>query len=181
MVCTLFLDITPLKVSWPIGETYHPYPPNSVELSTSWEAKSCAASLSFLSISWNPKVHYRIHKTSPPVPILSQTEPVHTTQSYLWKVILILSIHLHLGLPSGLSPSGFPTNNLYTFLFSPICATCPAYLILLNLIILIIVGKEYGSRSSSLCSFHHSPVTLSLFGPNILLSTLKHPQFMFLP
>jgi hypothetical protein len=29
--------------------------------------------------------------------------------------ILILSTHLCLGLPSGLFPSGFPTNNLYTF------------------------------------------------------------------
>jgi hypothetical protein len=34
-----------------------------------------------------------------------------------------LSTHLHLGLPSGLFPSGFPTN---AFLFSPIRATCPA-------------------------------------------------------
>jgi hypothetical protein len=34
----------------------------------------------------------------------------------------MLSIHLRLGLPSGLFPSGFPTNNLYTFLFSPIRA-----------------------------------------------------------
>jgi hypothetical protein len=29
----------------------------------------------------------------------------------------MLSIHLLLGLPSGLFPSGFPTNKLYTFLF----------------------------------------------------------------
>jgi hypothetical protein len=40
----------------------------------------------------------------------------------------MLSIYLRLGLPCGLFPSGFPTNNLYTFLFSPIRATCPAYL-----------------------------------------------------
>jgi hypothetical protein len=31
--------------------------------------------------------------------------------------ILILSTHLCLGPPSGVFPSGFPTNNLYTFLF----------------------------------------------------------------
>jgi hypothetical protein len=40
------------------------------------------------------------------------------------------------------------------------------------LIILIILGEEDKLWSSSLCSFLQSPVTYSLFGPNILLNTL---------
>jgi hypothetical protein len=55
----------------------------------------------------------------------------------------MLSIDLRLGLPSGLFPSGFPTNNLYTFIFYPIRATCPAHLILLDFIILIILSEEF--------------------------------------
>jgi hypothetical protein len=58
------------------------------------------------------------------------------------------------------------------FLLSPICATFPANLILHNLIFLIKLGEEYKSRSSALCNFLHYPVTSSLLGPNILLSTL---------
>jgi hypothetical protein len=65
-----------------------------------WEAKRFSASQEYHRILCNPKVHYRIYKCPPPIPILSQISPVYAPPpSHL--LILMLSSHLHLGLPSG--------------------------------------------------------------------------------
>jgi len=89
----------------------------------------------------------------------------------------MLSSHLCLHLPSGLFPSSFPTIFLYTPLHSPICTTCPAHPILLDLITRTILGEEYRSRSYSLCSFLHSHYLVPL-RPKYFPQQpfLKHPQ-----
>ena len=137
-----------------------------------WEANPFSASQEIPRISWNLKVHYRIHKCPPPVLILSQLDPVHAPHPTSRRSILILSSHLRLGLPSGFFPSGFPPKPCIHL--SPIRAAYPSQLILLYFITRTILSEQCRSLSSSLCSFLHSPVT------SLLLSSLK-PKFVCVP
>ena len=140
--------------------------------SPSWEANWFAASQEIPCISRNPKVHYRTHKRLPPVPILGQPNPVHIPTSHL------LEIHPNIFRPStSRSPQWSPS-----FRFPHQDPTHPplAHLILLDFITHTILGEEYRSFSSSICSLLHSPVTLSLLGPNILLNTIFSDTLSFL-
>ena len=147
--------------------------------SPSWEANRFSASQEIPFILWNPKIHNRTHKCPPPVPILSQLDPVHTPFPTSWRSVLILSSHLRLCLASGIVPSGFPNKTLYTPLLSHIRATCPAHPILFDIITRTILGEEYRSLSSSLCSFLHSHITSSFYGRNILLDSNNSPQKIY--
>jgi hypothetical protein len=66
---------------------------NSVQLNTTREVTTYAATRELPSISWNWKVHYRIHNSSPLIPMLSHANPVHINPFCLSKIqnTLILS------------------------------------------------------------------------------------------
>jgi hypothetical protein len=85
---------------------------------------------------------------------LSWANSIHSIHPHptFWGLILIVSSHLCLCLTSGLFPTGFHTKALYTPLSPPIHAMYPTYIIILDFITHTILGEEYWSLSSLLCS-----------------------------
>ena len=127
--------------------THKTQPINSIQRSPSWETKMSSVSHEIPRILWKPAVHYRIHKSLPPVQILCHINTVHAPKPTSWRSILLLSSHLNIGLASDISPSLLPSKSLYALILSSIRATWPAQLILLDFIKRIIFG-EYRSNNS---------------------------------
>ena len=126
--------------------------------SPSGEVNWFSAGQEISCILCNLKVHYCIYRNPPLVCILSHINPALASYPTSWRSTLILSSHLHLGLPNGLFPSGFLIKILYALLLSPIPATCPAYLIFLNLITETIFEAKIIYQSST--TFYYA-VTLT--------------------
>ena len=108
---------------------------------------------------------------------LSWANPIQSTYPHptSWRSILILSTHLCLGLPSGSFPPVSPPRPYTPPLLThtrhmPSPSHSSRFYHPHN------IGEEYKSFSSSLCNLLHSPVTLSLLGPNIQLPFLPQCQ-----
>jgi hypothetical protein len=120
-----------------------------------------------------------LHSQVPaPVPILSQLNPGHNPITHCLKIHLYIILPSTPGYPKWSSFLRFPHQNPVYVSCLPICATCPAHLILLEFITRTILGEQYRSLSSPLCSFYLSPLNLSLLGPNIF-SDLKFGTAIF--
>jgi len=76
----------------------------------SLEANRFSATHEIPRVLRNPKFHYRIHNSPPPVPTLTPINPVHASSPYSLKFNLILSFLLRLGLPSGIFHHISPPN-----------------------------------------------------------------------
>ena len=149
-----------------------------MQQSPSWEANQFTASQEIPPILWNSKVHYRIHKTPTPDPILSQINLVPASPSRSFKTVSVFSSWSI----NGLFPSGFPTKILYASFLSPYVLHAPRIPFFLishqNNIWWVQIIKFPFMMWSSPLPCHLIPLRPK-YPPQH--SILEHPQPVFLP
>ena len=142
-----------------------------MEKSPSWAANISSDRHATPCVLWNPKIHYRIHKSPPSHCILNQLNPVHFHHPTSWISILIL--------PSLLTPESskwyisltFPHQTpVYTFSLLHMCyIPRPSHSSPFDHL-----NKRGEEQSLLCCSLRirlHFPAVSLLLGPNMFLST----------
>ena len=143
-----------------------------MEQNPSWVANTFSDNQEISRTIWHPEVYYCIHKSPLICPELHPDQSISCFPSHL------LKFYFNTTLPSKLISSKWPHflkfSHQNPICHSPLPHTC--YMsrpyILLYSITRIVFGAEQRSLSSSLYGILHPPVTISLFGQNILHSTL---------
>jgi hypothetical protein len=137
------------------------YPYVSVEHIPSWEVYSHSIGLEISHLLWKQKVYYRVHNSPMLEPIMSQMNQVHTSTSYFFNIILILSSNYTYAF-QGVSSLNIYRLKYYSHLSNPpLHAT--DFLILLDIINLItwLLDKTHNRLVISLISLHFT-LTLSI-------------------
>ena len=142
---------------------------HSMEQSPSWKAKRFSVSPEIPRISWNPKVHYHTHKCPPPVPILSQLNPVHTPTSHFLMIQLNIALLSKPGPPQWSLFLRFPNQNpVYASLSHNRYISRPSHNSQFE-------PKNFGWGVQIIklliMQFSPFPFTSSILGPNIRLNT----------
>jgi hypothetical protein len=108
-----------------------------MEYSSCWESNCSLSSQELTRLLWNPMVHCRAHKHQPLIYPDSYRSSPHLR-------ILMLKVRFNI-VPSTTPSSSklyLSFKTLTAFVFSPTRATCPAHLIALYVILLLIFGNE---------------------------------------
>jgi hypothetical protein len=112
-------------------------PTNSLEITPVWEAASRSTTQEFPNVLWNPKIHYRAHKSPRLVPSPSHINPVYIIPFY------VIKIHFNIILPPMIRSSYLFF--LLAFPPKPICMNLKSW----KTIILSIVSHGSESRPIS--------------------------------
>ena len=143
-----------------------------MEESPTWKAHSSTCSCEFPCISWKPNyITTFTTLTTCAHPESYEYNPQSNCISC--RSVLILFSQLRLDLASGHCRSRLTTKILCAQLLCLTYATCPAHLILLDLMTRTILDEVLITQSSP------APATSSLWGPNIFLSSLFSNTFSF--